>query len=201
MAKFKIDKTVKLVSPLINFKGEKVSKVRLDGSFTIGEFRNSQYITYDRQSDSWYIDFELIVTDVLSKIEAESGDVNGSSVSTQVQSLSDLIDVLVENPTEGSILRYDQESSTFIISDLSSDLSIINDAIENNSSSISNIDSNLEVLNDRVPYYYYGSEIPEGTGTESIPKGSIWYEPATGTNDSITYLYIFDGDGCQWVEI
>tara|TARA_Y100000389_G_C17463718_1_gene523757 strand:+ start:1824 stop:2429 length:606 start_codon:yes stop_codon:yes gene_type:complete len=201
MAKFKIDKTIKLVSPLINFKGEKVSNVRLDGSFTIGEFRNSQYITYDRLSDSWYIDFELIVTEVLSKLEAESSDDNDSTVSTQVQSLNDLIDVLVENPDEGGILRYDQESSTFIISDLSSDLSIINDAIENNSSSISNIDSNLEVLSDRVPYYYYGSDIPGGTGTESIPNGSIWYEPSTGTNNSITYLYIFDGSGYNWVEI
>jgi hypothetical protein len=76
--------------------------------------------------------------------------------------------------------RYDEVSKTLVIE--------YTDGTVDNVGNITNDDR----FNSK---FYYGSEMPENTGTSAIILGSVWYN----TDTYKTYVYIFDGISYYWV--
>lgn len=201
MAQLELNRILKLREPLINSRGERVDKIKLDGSFILNEFRNSKYIYFDRATDSWQLDFELLVTEIVESID-QSGNSNKSAEASIInQSVYDAINDPKATSLDKNILTYDEESSSFVLRDIDSEISSISLTINEAADNIVQLDTKIEQYKELIPDFFYGSDLPLGSGTDQISEGSIWHSPASEMSDTINYAYIFDGENYYWVEI
>lgn len=196
MPNIKISKFLKLTKPLLSSNGERVDSLYMDGSFVLSEFRNNEYVKYNREEDLWYLDIDLLVTESISNNQLFNQASQKSSVQN-TQSIEELGNVNINNPTTGDILVYDSKSSSFVLKNIDEELVKISTDIEGNKQITSNLTSIVSTISSSLPSFFYTNIVPEGTGTNQIVNGSIWYN----TLDSNAYVYIYDGEGYQWVQI
>ena len=71
MALIRITRNLQLNQPLLNNKGERIDKLRLDGSFAFTEKDNEQYISFDRDADKWYINLDAIIQEITDPMQAQ----------------------------------------------------------------------------------------------------------------------------------
>jgi hypothetical protein len=193
MPNIKISKYLRLSSPLLSSSGERVEYIDIDGSFVLSEFRNSDYMKYDREEDSWYLDIDSLVSESISNNPL----FNEPSRKSAAPNIEDILGVDMSEIVSGDTLVYDSIEGSFVLKNIEQDLSEINVSLEQNLTSISDINSVISGVVTSLPSFLYTDIIPEGTGTNQITKGSIWYN----TSNSIAYIYVYDGEGCQWVQI
>ena len=101
MALIRITRDLQLTNPLFNIKGERIDKIRLDGSFAFNEYDNEQYLSFDRENSKWYFNLDTIILESTLPLQ-EQIDVLADCCETLILMVEDLqAQIDFHHPTGG----------------------------------------------------------------------------------------------------